>query len=376
MGDNTVNHAANAALQATLDSLVASIRTLQTSVEANAQAIQLLDAALPPPCGSSHSAHSGSGEHHQDRPPRFQKLDFPRYNGKSDPLIFINRCESYFHQQRIMEEEKVWMASYNLEDGAQLWYYQVQQDKGTPSWCQFTELLHLRFGPPLRSNPLGELAACHRTGTVADYQDRFQALLPRAGRLDEAQRVQLFTAGLLPPLSHDVEIHNPQSLVAAMSLARKIDLRNSYVAPAARVPPRDRPLLQAPAPRLALPAPSADKADKAAPATITVEGRPVRRLTQAEQEERRRLGLYYNYDEKFGPGTIGSANDCSSSTASSRTTPTTGPLLLKTPPWRRPRTSPSTRSLGCPSATPCRSRWPWAPPSSPRSSTRDPRTTS
>ena len=122
MGDNIVNNAANAALQATLDSLVASIRTLQTSVEANAQAIQRLDAARPPPGGSSSSAHSGSGEHHQDRPPRFQKLDFPRYDGKSDPLIFFNRCESYFHQQRIMEEEKVWMASYNLEEGAQLWY--------------------------------------------------------------------------------------------------------------------------------------------------------------------------------------------------------------------------------------------------------------
>ena len=173
MGDNTVNNVDNVALPATLDSLVASIRTLQTSVEANAQAIQRLDAARPPPGGSSTSAHSGSGEHHQDRPPRFQKLDFLRYDSKLDPLIFINRCESYFHQQRIMEEEKVWMASYNLEDGAQLWYYQVQQDEGTPSWRCFTELLHLRFGPPLRSNPLSELAACHRTGTVEEYQDRF-----------------------------------------------------------------------------------------------------------------------------------------------------------------------------------------------------------
>jgi len=33
-----------------------------------------------------------------------------------------------------------------------------------------------------------------------------------------------------------------------------------------------------------------------------VEGRPVKRLTQAEQEERRRFGLCYNCDEKFGRG--------------------------------------------------------------------------
>jgi len=137
---------------------------------------------------------------------------------------------------------------------------------------------------------------------VAEYQDRFQALLPRAGRLDEAQRVQLFTAGLLPPLSHDVEIHNPQSLATAMSLARRIELRNSYAAPAPRAPQRDRLLLPTPAPRLALPAPATDTAPKHAPATVTVEGRPVHRLTQAEQEERRHLGLCYNYDEKFGRG--------------------------------------------------------------------------
>jgi len=78
MGDNTVNNANNAALQATLDSLVASIKMLQTSVEANAQAIQRLDAERPPPGGGSSSSHSGTGEHHQDRPPRFQKLDFLR----------------------------------------------------------------------------------------------------------------------------------------------------------------------------------------------------------------------------------------------------------------------------------------------------------
>ena len=81
----------------------------------------------------SSSSKARTGEHHQDRPLRFQKLDFPRYDGKSDPLIFINRCESYFHQQQIMEEEKVWMASYNLEEGAHMSYIQVQEDEGIPS---------------------------------------------------------------------------------------------------------------------------------------------------------------------------------------------------------------------------------------------------
>jgi hypothetical protein len=116
--------------------LAEALKSLQASVAANAQAIASLTA--------DHTSASGHkidyGEHHGDRPPRFQKLDFPRYDGKPDPLIFINRCECYFYQQRIMEEEKVWMASYNLEHEAQMWYIQVQTDEGT-SWRRFKELL-------------------------------------------------------------------------------------------------------------------------------------------------------------------------------------------------------------------------------------------
>jgi hypothetical protein len=194
-------------LKTTLETLAASMQSLQTAVKANAAAAAIQALATDRQSSSSNGSRSGTGEHHNDRPPRFQKMDFPRYDGKSDPLIFINRCESYFHQQRIMEE-KVWMASYNLEDGAQLWYMQVQTDEGTPSWRRFTELLNLRYGPPLRAAPLFELADCCRTSTVAEYQDRFQTLLARADPLNEEQRVQLFTGGLRPPLSFDVRVLN------------------------------------------------------------------------------------------------------------------------------------------------------------------------
>jgi hypothetical protein len=47
-------------------------------------------------------------------------------------MLFINKRESYFRQQRTLAEEQVWMASYNLEVVAQLWYIQLQEDEGTP----------------------------------------------------------------------------------------------------------------------------------------------------------------------------------------------------------------------------------------------------
>jgi hypothetical protein len=98
LGEPADTAAAITTIQATLDTLVTSHTSLQTSVEANTQTIQRLDVVHVPPDGSGAAGRTGFGEHHQDRPSRFPKMDFPRYDGKTDPLIFISRCESYFHQ--------------------------------------------------------------------------------------------------------------------------------------------------------------------------------------------------------------------------------------------------------------------------------------
>lgn len=50
--------------------------------------------------------------------------------------------------------------------------------------------------------------ACKRTGSIVDYKHHFEAFLPRAGALMEAQWVQIFMAGLQTPLSLNVKIHN------------------------------------------------------------------------------------------------------------------------------------------------------------------------
>ena len=83
-----------------------------------------------------------------------------------------------------------------------------------------------------------------------------------------------------------------------MSLARKLELREQYAALAPRATTRG--LLAAHPQRLALPAPPG--ASPLGPNTVTMEGRPIKRLSTAEQEERCRLGLCYNCDKKFVRG--------------------------------------------------------------------------
>eukprot|EP00267_Zea_mays_P044908 XP_020397137.1 uncharacterized protein LOC109941068 [Zea mays] len=227
------------------------------------------------------------GQPRTDHPPKFQRLEFPRYDGKSDPLIFINKCESYFRHQRTMPEEKVWMASYNMDDVAQLWFLQLQEDEGTLPWGRFKELLNLRFGPVLRSAPLFELTECRRTGSVEEYSNRFQALLSRAVRLQESQRVQLYTGGLLPPLSHQTGLA-PYSVGRPRAALPALPTRPAL--PAAGAPPV-HPVPVPPAQQLALPAPPPRGAAGAA-----------KRLTMEEQAERRRLGLCYNCNEPYSRG--------------------------------------------------------------------------
>lgn len=77
---------------------------------------------------------------------------------------------NFFRRQRTMEEEKVWLASYHLTGVAQQWYYQLERDEGVLSWSRFAEFINMRFGPPIRSNPLGKMVHLRRTGAVEEYQ--------------------------------------------------------------------------------------------------------------------------------------------------------------------------------------------------------------
>lgn len=78
---------------------------------------------------------------------------------------------------------------------AQQWYYHLESDVRTPSWRHFTELVDLCFGPPLRSNSLGELTSLRCTDTVDVYQEKFLTKLSQADPLTERRQVELFTMG-------------------------------------------------------------------------------------------------------------------------------------------------------------------------------------
>ena len=107
--------------------------------------------------------------------PRFHKLSFSTYDGKEDPLGWLNRCERFFRAQLTREADKVWLTSFHLTDTAQQWYYVLELDAGVPSWDEFKQLCHQRFGLLLSTNHLADLACLPFTSSVEAYLDAFQA---------------------------------------------------------------------------------------------------------------------------------------------------------------------------------------------------------
>jgi len=136
------------------------------------------------------------------------RLEFPTFDGKEDPLLWLNRCET-FRGQNTPERRRVWYAAMHLTGTAQLWYARLELIGGTPSWRRFAQLVQQRFGPPMTDSPVGELMLLRRTDSVEDYTDKFLSYACRDADLSEQQLVQIYTAGLVNPLKTDVALRRP-----------------------------------------------------------------------------------------------------------------------------------------------------------------------
>jgi hypothetical protein len=101
--------------------------------------------------------------------PTTHKLEFLKFDGTSNPLPWLNRCERYFLVRRTPEHQRVALAVFYLLDDTQLWFHHLELNGRRPTWPQFIQLVNARFGPPLTDSPIGALAMLRRSGSIDDY---------------------------------------------------------------------------------------------------------------------------------------------------------------------------------------------------------------
>ncbi|WVZ75471.1 hypothetical protein U9M48_023518 [Paspalum notatum var. saurae] len=204
------------------------------------------------------------------------------------------------------EDQRVWVALFYMEGTAGQWYYyRLEKNLKTPPTCpELVEAVNKRFGPPVHSNPLGELMHLSCTGTVDEYQDTFLKLLACCDNVTEPQQINIFTAGLRQSMQIDVEMQKPPTLEDAMALARSFERRlqveDSAGRPPTRAPPRYRPP-QSSTSTANMPAQPAPQAGSPVTPGAPMKAPPGARFTRLSPEmaQRRLDGLCYNCLEKF-----------------------------------------------------------------------------
>jgi hypothetical protein len=227
------------------------------------------------------------------------KLLLPTYDGTEDPLLWLNRCDQFFHIQETPDANKVFLAPFYTSGEASQWFSLLERNQGKSSREEFARLVNQRFRPPLWSNPLGELIQLRHDGTVAKYQRKFLSLLARYDMFAEKHLINVFTAGLCNPLKTDVELEYPATLEEGMVLARAYEQRLSMTdlppvhssplprSSLGRNPGSSRPLL------LTTPSPAAGAEEK--PPTAP----RFKRLTISEMVAKREKGECYTCTQEF-----------------------------------------------------------------------------
>ena len=64
-----------------------------------------------------------------------------------DPTRCIYKAEKFFRYQRIVDNEKVLLTFFNLQDEALQWYQWFEKTQRDVSWEEFTHALCVWFGP-------------------------------------------------------------------------------------------------------------------------------------------------------------------------------------------------------------------------------------
>ncbi|CAA7014274.1 unnamed protein product [Microthlaspi erraticum] len=219
------------------------------------------------------------------------KMDFPSYDGTTNAIEWLQKCEDYFTDQGVISDEaRVRQATFVLTGKAYHWNNNLRRLVTQQlSWREFKQTCKSRYGKADSVNPMGELSNLRHTRTVDDYCRQFEECLGRQTKLTVDQQSWLFCAGLTDSLSKEVEYLRLAKIFKAMEYARDNECQidndkrtrtfGGHLAPARR--------------SIGVLQPQQEEAKQATPRKYW------KKLTVEEMAEPKAKGLCFNCDELF-----------------------------------------------------------------------------
>lgn len=85
--------------------------------------------------------------------PKGVKLEFPRFS-RHNPSAWVYRVNQYFLYHQVPPGQRIFIASFHLDDEALIWFQDASEAGVFHSWEEFVQALQVRFGSSPYDDPM------------------------------------------------------------------------------------------------------------------------------------------------------------------------------------------------------------------------------
>ncbi|XP_058741863.1 uncharacterized protein LOC131614269 [Vicia villosa] len=233
-------------------------------------------------------------------PFRTPKLELAMFDG-SNPLEWLFQADQFFLFYNLPPENRMSLMSFYMKGDALGWFKWMFQNQLLTDWFSFKRALELRFGPSTYANHQAELFKLKQEGSVTQYQTQFEKLGNQVFGLPPDAILNCFISGLNQEIRNEIAVHRPTNISQAIGLAKLIESKIKESKPKFSKPfttytPKSS------FPNSTQPTSFQSSLPNKPISTNPPPKLPIKRLSQAQIQERRAQGLCFNCDEKFVVG--------------------------------------------------------------------------
>eukprot|EP00256_Glycine_max_P042597 XP_006593215.1 uncharacterized protein LOC102668698 [Glycine max] len=266
---------------------------------------------------SSTDRGSGNCDHaeqqNRDREVKWRKLEIPIFDG-GDAFGWANKMERYFETKGVEEEDRIQAAMVAMEGKALTWYQWWEFCEKNPNWTDFKNAVIQRFQPSMNQSPYKLLLSLKHEGTVEEYREKFELYAGPLRGTELEYLKGIFLNGLKEVVRAELKLDPVNTLPELMDYAQWIEEKNSLMEKGNVGGNRGGPTRSYSSSRTVTWDPgnkgtttktremSSSLESNSVKSTGAYKGRPFRRLSDAEFQERAEKGLCYRCNGEFGPG--------------------------------------------------------------------------